>query len=59
MLVLSRKVGEKLLIGDQVEITVVRVSQNSVRLGVDAPKHFSIVRQEIKEEPAPGPFRTA
>jgi carbon storage regulator len=59
MLVLSRRVGEKLLIGDHIEITVVRVSQNSVRIGVDAPKHFSIVRDEIKPQPAADELRTA
>jgi carbon storage regulator len=51
MLVLCRKVGEKVQIGDHIEITVVRISQNSVRLGVDAPRDFQIVRNEIKGQP--------
>ena len=51
MLVLSRKVGEKVRIGDHVEITVVRISQNSVRLGIDAPRDFQIVRRELKDQP--------
>jgi carbon storage regulator len=59
MLVLSRKVGEKLLIGDHIEITVVRLSTNSVRLGVDAPRSFQIVRQEIKDQPLPAELENA
>jgi len=47
MLVLSRKVGETILIGDKVAVTVVRVTQGTVRLGVEAPKEMSIVRREI------------
>jgi carbon storage regulator len=49
MLVLSRKVGEKILIGDEIQITVVRVCQNTVRIGVEAPRRFQIVREEIKD----------
>ena len=47
MLVLSRKVGEKILIGDNIAVTVVRVAQGIVRIGVDAPKELPIVREEI------------
>jgi len=49
MLVLSRKVGEKILIGDSIAVTVVRVAPGVVRLGVDAPAHLAIVREEIKD----------
>lgn len=49
MLVLSRKVGEKILIGDNIAVTVVRVSQGVVRIGVEAPNELSIVREEIKD----------
>lgn len=48
MLVLSRKVGERILIGDDVAVTVVRVAQGIVRIGVEAPKSLPIVREEIK-----------
>ena len=48
MLVLSRKVGEKILIGDEISVTVVRVGQGAVRIGVDAPDNLAIVREEIK-----------
>ncbi len=49
MLVLSRKVGERILIGDQIAITVVRVAQGGVRLGIEAPTELSVVREELKE----------
>ncbi|MHC4398754.1 MAG: carbon storage regulator CsrA [Planctomycetota bacterium] len=51
MLVLSRKVGERILIGDDIAVTVVRVAQGTVRIGVEAPQHLSIVREEIKGQP--------
>ena len=53
MLVLSRKVGQRILIGDQVTITVVRVSQGTVRIGVEAPTELPIVREEIKLDMEP------
>jgi carbon storage regulator len=49
MLVLSRKVGQRILIGDQVAVTVVRVSQGTVRLGIEAPPETPIVREELKD----------
>jgi len=55
MLVLSRKVGEKIQIGDDIQITVVRVSQNTVRIGVEAPRNYQIVREEIKDFPLKEP----
>ena len=50
MLVLSRKVGERILIGDHIAVTVVRVGPGLVRLGVEAPADMPIVREEIKEQ---------
>ena len=47
MLVLTRKQGEKILIGDDIVITVLDVRGDSVRLGVDAPRGISIQRAEI------------
>jgi carbon storage regulator len=47
MLVLSRKPGEKILIGDNVTITIVRIGPNTVRLGIDAPRDMNIVRDEL------------
>lgn len=52
MLVLSRKSGERILIGDDIKITIVRIGPNSVRIGVDAPGQYSIVREELCQEPS-------
>ena len=49
MLVLSRKVGERILVGDQITITVVRVTNGGVRLGIEAPGDMTVVREEVKE----------
>lgn len=52
MLVLSRRPGEKILIGDNIEVTVCWIGQNNVRLGITAPMEVVIVREElIIEEP--------
>ena len=48
MLVLSRKVGEKILIGDNISVTVVRVGQGGVRIGIEAPADLEVVREELK-----------
>jgi carbon storage regulator len=47
MLVLSRKLGEKIVIGDNITLTVVKIDRNQVRLGIDAPKNLEILREEI------------
>jgi carbon storage regulator len=47
MLVLSRKKGESIMIGDNVEITVIGVDGDTVRIGISAPKHVEIFRKEI------------
>ena len=49
MLVLSRKVGQRILIGDQVAVTVVRIAGGGVRLGIEAPGEMAIVREELKD----------
>ena len=50
MLVLSRKVGERILIGDKVTITVVKIGHGGVRIGVEAPAELSVIREELAEE---------
>ena len=50
MLVLSRKVGERILIGDEISVTVVRVAGGGVRLGIEAPNEMTVVREELKEK---------
>ncbi len=57
MLVLSRKIGERILIGDNITVTVVRISQGIVRIGIEAPRDMSVVREEVvvhsdEEKPA-------
>jgi len=49
MLVLSRKVGERIRIGNDVVITVVRVTGGGVRLGIDAPAELPVVREELHQ----------
>jgi len=47
MLILTRRVGETLMIGDEVTVTVLGVKGNQVRSGVNAPKEVSVHREEI------------
>lgn len=47
MLILTRRVGETLMIGDEVTVTVLGVKGNQVRIGVNAPKTVSVHREEI------------
>jgi carbon storage regulator len=50
MLVLSRKLGEKIVIGENIRITVVKIDRNQIRIGIEAPPEVSVFREEI----APG-----
>jgi len=47
MLVLSRKAMEKVLIGDEIVIQIVRIGPHSVRLGISAPDHMNVKREEL------------
>lgn len=47
MLVLSRKVGESILIGPDIAVTVIRIGPNTVRLGITAPREVPITRDEL------------
>lgn len=67
MLILTRRVGETIMIGDDVAVTVLGVHGNQVRVGVNAPKEVSVHREEIYERVqkeraagiAPPPKKTA
>lgn len=53
MLILSRRVGESVVIGGDISITVLRIKGNQVRLGVNAPKSVAVQREEIPERITP------
>jgi carbon storage regulator len=50
MLVLSRQPGEKILIGDNIEITVVGISGGKVKIGIEAPRTVNIKRKELEDQ---------
>ncbi|CDC17897.1 MAG: carbon storage regulator CsrA [Candidatus Gastranaerophilaceae bacterium] len=50
MLVLARKVGEKIILNDDIEIIVLDSNQNTVRIGVNAPKNVTVYREELYRE---------
>jgi carbon storage regulator len=50
MLVLSRKIGERIAIGDNVVLVITKISGNRVTVGIEAPADVHIVRQEIKDK---------
>ena len=50
MLVLSRKQNERILVGDSVVVTVVRVSGDKVRIGIEAPPHVRVLRDELEPD---------
>jgi carbon storage regulator len=54
MLVLSRKVGERIVIGDQITVSVERIAPGLVRIGIEAPGEVPIVREELIATDADG-----
>lgn len=49
MLIITRKKGESLMIGDDIEITISKLEDGSVKLGIQAPKDITILRKELYE----------
>jgi carbon storage regulator len=58
MLVLTRKLGQKVCIGDNIVVTVARIQGETVRLGIEAPAEVRVDREELRRRPA-GPPATA
>lgn len=50
MLVLNRRIGEKLIIGGNIEVTILAIKGGQIRVGIEAPKEISVIREEIKDK---------
>jgi carbon storage regulator len=50
MLVFTRKAGQSFLIGEDIEIRIIEIQGDKIRIGVEAPQHVSILRKELVEE---------
>ncbi|KJZ82828.1 MULTISPECIES: carbon storage regulator CsrA [Clostridium] len=50
MLIITRKKGESIMIGDDIEITISKIEDGSVKIGIEAPKNINILRRELYEE---------
>lgn len=50
MLVVSRKVGQRILIGEKIAVTVLKVTGGGVRIGIDAPAEMPVMREELAKE---------
>jgi carbon storage regulator len=59
MLILSRKVDEVIVIGDHIKVTVIQISGKQIRLGIEAPPEFLIIRGEKSLRPGEGELNHA
>lgn len=50
MLVLTRKVGDKILIGNSIEITILNIKGSQIKIGIKCPKNINIMRNELNDE---------
>ncbi|ALP89493.1 carbon storage regulator CsrA [Clostridium butyricum] len=50
MLIITRKKGESIMIGDDIEITISKIDDGSVKIGIEAPRNVDILRKELYEE---------
>jgi carbon storage regulator len=57
MLILTRRVGESLIIGEDIEVTVCGVNGNQIRIGINAPKDIAVDRAEIRERKIANPLQ--
>ena len=56
MLVLTRRVGEVLIIGDNIKITLLDIKSNQVKIGIDAPTEINVVREEVAHRKPRGDY---
>ena len=59
MLVLSRKVGERIQVGDQISVVIVRINGNAVRVGIEAPTDMTVIRAELQQRTSQPVIATA
>lgn len=50
MLIITRKKGESLMIGDDIEITISKIEEGNIKIGIKAPKNVTILRKELYEQ---------
>ena len=50
MLILTRRLGERIIIEDNIKVTVVDINNQQIKLGIDAPKHITINREEVAKK---------
>ncbi len=50
MLILTRKLGESIIIGEKVQLSVVEINKNNIKIGINAPKDITIYREEVFEK---------
>lgn len=50
MLILTRRIGESIMIGDEVTLTILSIQGNQLRIGINAPKHVEVHREEIHQK---------
>jgi carbon storage regulator len=50
MLVLNRKLGESIMLGDDIEVRILEITDGKIRIGIEAPKELTILRKEIYEQ---------
>jgi carbon storage regulator len=55
MLVLSRKAGESIIVGDNIRVTISRIEGNTVQIGIDAPRDVKVLRHEVADRMAAQP----